>query len=378
MRCLGRNWAGIQREAGRTFHTRSRFPGATAILRTCCVNHGGGGCSHRLDIGDECGRAAWGDDFGFFSRLSGLVSVLREPPCSAGLHPCPVPLASVRAGDSLTQARSVPPKHAWGLFASSRCATNNKSPRWDQNQRLSREKRLPTEDPWPLKREESLISFLAVAGYPLRPSFPRHRCCRADRREHGDGLRFSAVCRGLDPRGRRRGDRADHHEGIPAHDELRVFNTLKQNLRSRLVAPNCPGIGGWSLNRPYFPLTRPTSGIPVILPDRARRVCNIQQQISSRGAGPNKYGEKLQGALRISARLAPRSRVTPPTPSAFCNRLPAALKAAAGEISNHGKRSPTPPGSRWAPRPLPAGLSSRPRREKSHHFGRATARSPPN
>src|ERR1700716_2645764 len=31
-------------------------------------------------------------------------------------------------------------------------------------------------------------------------------------------------------------------EGIPAHDELRVFNTIKKNRRSRLVGPNCPGI----------------------------------------------------------------------------------------------------------------------------------------
>jgi succinyl-CoA synthetase alpha subunit len=31
-------------------------------------------------------------------------------------------------------------------------------------------------------------------------------------------------------------------EGIPAHDELRVFNTIKKNDRSRLVGPNCPGI----------------------------------------------------------------------------------------------------------------------------------------
>jgi succinyl-CoA synthetase alpha subunit len=31
-------------------------------------------------------------------------------------------------------------------------------------------------------------------------------------------------------------------EGIPAHDELRVFNALKKNGRSRLIGPNCPGI----------------------------------------------------------------------------------------------------------------------------------------
>jgi succinyl-CoA synthetase alpha subunit len=31
-------------------------------------------------------------------------------------------------------------------------------------------------------------------------------------------------------------------EGIPAHDELRVFNTIAKNRRSRLVGPNCPGI----------------------------------------------------------------------------------------------------------------------------------------
>jgi succinyl-CoA synthetase alpha subunit len=31
-------------------------------------------------------------------------------------------------------------------------------------------------------------------------------------------------------------------EGIPAHDELRVYNTLQKNGRSRLIGPNCPGI----------------------------------------------------------------------------------------------------------------------------------------
>ena len=31
-------------------------------------------------------------------------------------------------------------------------------------------------------------------------------------------------------------------EGIPAHDELRVYQVIKKNGRSRLVGPNCPGI----------------------------------------------------------------------------------------------------------------------------------------
>ncbi|HWD85140.1 MAG TPA: succinate--CoA ligase subunit alpha [Solirubrobacteraceae bacterium] len=31
-------------------------------------------------------------------------------------------------------------------------------------------------------------------------------------------------------------------EGIPAHDELRVFNIIRKNGRARLIGPNCPGI----------------------------------------------------------------------------------------------------------------------------------------
>jgi succinyl-CoA synthetase alpha subunit len=31
-------------------------------------------------------------------------------------------------------------------------------------------------------------------------------------------------------------------EGIPAHDELTVYNTIKKNRRARLIGPNCPGI----------------------------------------------------------------------------------------------------------------------------------------
>ena len=31
-------------------------------------------------------------------------------------------------------------------------------------------------------------------------------------------------------------------EGIPAHDELRVYNHLASNRRARLIGPNCPGV----------------------------------------------------------------------------------------------------------------------------------------
>src|SRR5207248_6235853 len=31
-------------------------------------------------------------------------------------------------------------------------------------------------------------------------------------------------------------------EGIPAHDELRVYNHLQAGGRTRLIGPNCPGI----------------------------------------------------------------------------------------------------------------------------------------
>jgi len=31
-------------------------------------------------------------------------------------------------------------------------------------------------------------------------------------------------------------------EGIPAHDELRAYQIIKKNCRSRLIGPNCPGI----------------------------------------------------------------------------------------------------------------------------------------
>ncbi len=31
-------------------------------------------------------------------------------------------------------------------------------------------------------------------------------------------------------------------EGIPAHDELRVYNVIAKNGRARLIGPNCPGV----------------------------------------------------------------------------------------------------------------------------------------
>jgi len=31
-------------------------------------------------------------------------------------------------------------------------------------------------------------------------------------------------------------------EGIPAHDELRVYNVIKKNGHARLIGPNCPGV----------------------------------------------------------------------------------------------------------------------------------------
>ena len=64
-----------------------------------------------------------------------------------------------------------------------------------------------------------------VEGVPVFNTF--HDAVARDRREHGDDLRAAALRRRLDPRGRRR--RASRSiiaitEGIPAHDELRVYN----------------------------------------------------------------------------------------------------------------------------------------------------------
>ena len=80
-------------------------------------------------------------------------------------------------------------------------------------------------------------------GHPGLQHVPQGR--GRDGREHRDGLRAAAVRRRLDPRGRRRRHRADHRitEGIPAHDELRVYNHLKQRTRhAAWSGPNCPGI----------------------------------------------------------------------------------------------------------------------------------------
>ena len=79
-------------------------------------------------------------------------------------------------------------------------------------------------------------------GHPGVQHVPRRG--RRDRRQHGDDLRAAALRRRLDPRGRGR----RHQpvicitEGIPAHDELRVYNHLARNPNVRLVGPNCPGI----------------------------------------------------------------------------------------------------------------------------------------
>ncbi len=80
-----------------------------------------------------------------------------------------------------------------------------------------------------------------VEGIPVFNTF--HEAVERDRRQHRDDLRAAAVRRRLDPRGRGRGHRADHRitEGIPAHDELRVYNIAQEERPRAPARPQLPG-----------------------------------------------------------------------------------------------------------------------------------------
>ena len=88
----------------------------------------------------------------------------------------------------------------------------------------------------------------ARQGRPGRGRHPRlqhvPRRGRGDRRQHGDGLRAAAVRRRLDPRGRGRRHRADHHDHR-GHPRPRRAARLQPPARAAArgwSGPNCPGI----------------------------------------------------------------------------------------------------------------------------------------
>ena len=105
-------------------------------------------------------------------------------------------------------------------------------------------------------------------------------------------------------------------EGIPAHDELRVYATLRKNGRARLIGPNCPGIlSPGKANVGIIPASffkqgnvgrRLALGHPD-LPDRQRpgsaRIWQLDHRRHRRRSGP---GHRLHRRDRRCSRTIPR------------------------------------------------------------------------
>src|SRR3978361_2108211 len=75
-------------------------------------------------------------------------------------------------------------------------------------------------------------------------------------------------------------------EGIPAHDELRVYNHLARNENVRLIGPNCPGIlSPGKANVGIIPASFFSRGNVGVVSRSGRRTYQICTQLGTHGVG---------------------------------------------------------------------------------------------
>ena len=145
-----------------------------------------------------------------------------------------------------------------------------------------------------------------------------HDAVARDAGEHGDDLRAAAV---------RRGQRSSRPrtpgislvicitEGIPAHDELRVYNHLARNANVRLVGPNCPGIlSPGKANVGIIPASFFSEGNVGVVSRSGTLTYQIGNELAQRGFGNSQHRRHRRRpgpGLARSSTSSPSSRPTP-------------------------------------------------------------------